>query len=1370
MHAVPPPMIENYMPLKYDFGIDESKFTYGPKQSTTSESDAKTNDLDSCDFSSSEETLETVPKPVESKPKVVNEPKVWSNAPIIEEYESDSDDEHVTIPSKELEKPSFAFVNTVEHVKLNKQKGKSTGLRENRPVWNNVQKLNHQNKFVPTAVLTKTGRFLVNAARQNFSRKAASTSTARKVNTARPIDNPHQTLKGEGIVDNGCSRHMTRNKAYLVDYQDFNGGPVTFGGSKGRITGKGKIKTRKLDFEDVYFVKELQHFNLFSVSQICDKKNKVFFTDTECLILSPDFKLLDENQVLLRVPRQHNMYSFNLKNIIPSGGLACLIAKATVDESTKWHMRLGHVNYKNSNKLVKGNLVTGLPSKIFQNDHTCVACYKGKKHKTSYKAKVAEAVSTACYVLNRVLVTKPQNKTPYELLTGKGPTWLFNLDYLTDSMNYQPITIENKANKTAGPKEANNSAGTQDSFDAGNSKMDADHAQEYYVLPLWSSYTSTVKSSKVKNGDEKLNKDTDLKKTFAQSTEDLLLQAGAARVNSTNFVNTASTLVNAASIAVNTASTPTNQDDSQIPSLEDIHEVSRDGIFTNASYDNEGAVADFTNLETTVHAIRTKWVYKNKKDERGFIDPKFPKKVYKVVKALYGLHQAPRAWYATLSTFLVQSGYRRGFIDKTLFIKKDKKDIMLVHVYVDDIIFGYTKKSWCDEFEALMKNTFQMSSIGELTFFVGLQVKQKEDGIFISQDKYIVEILKKFDFLSVKTASTPIETKKPLVKDEEAADVDVHLYRSMIGSLMDAYEKKLIQVLKIHTDDNVADLLTKAFDVNRFNNDVSFKEELVHQRLQKTLTHVLELSSCIYFDDRAWEVLNFNSAGMRLAFATIFVKMGVLHQLPQTSRNTNPRVSTSTGVAHKTNVSRPQLRSNQMTDKVVPNNTHVKAKKTEVQDHPRNSSISSKTKFVTACNDSLKSKTSNVNAKDVVIGLPKLKYVKDQLCSSCEVSKAKRSSFKTKTVPSSKGRLYLLHMDLCGPMRVARINRKKYIPIHQFHHNKYYSPIDNSYSPIDNSKQQDTTPTTNIQSSTKPPNPPNANAEENNDNQAEDEFTNPLCTLIREVSESSSCNIDHEMCMFALTVSSAKPKNIKEVMTDSAWIEAMQEELHQFDRLQVWELVDKPFGKNVIKLKWLWKNKTDEEQIVIRNKAQLVKKGYAQEEGIDFEESFAPVMDVNGPLKEEVTLNPPIPASYLYQSGKYALEILEKHEFSDVDHAGCIDTRKITFGGIQFLSDKLVIWMSKKQDCTAMSSAEAEYVALSASCAQVMWMRTQLKDYGFNYNKILLYCDSQSAIAISCNPMQHSCTKYIHTRQVSVSCQANWYEMFDSSISGGSGK
>ncbi|GJU52141.1 putative ribonuclease H-like domain-containing protein [Tanacetum coccineum] len=311
---------------------------------------------------------------------------------------------------------------------------------------------------------------------------------------------------------------------------------------------------------------------------------------------------------------------------------------------------------------------------------------------------------------------------------------------------------------------------------------------------------------------------------------------------------------------------------------------------------------------------------------KGFVDPQHPKKVYKVVKALYGLHQAPRAWYATLSTFLLKHGYRRGTIDKTLFLKKHKRDIILVQVYVDDIIFGSTKKAWCDEFEALMKGEFEMSAMGELTFFLGLQVQQRPDGIFINQDKYVQEILKKFDLECVRTATTPYEAPKPKSKNEPDSPVNVHLYRSMIGSLMyltasrpdimfavsacsrnqvtpttsnleavkkifkylkgqpklglwyprespfvlEAYSdsdyagankdrksttggcqflgrrliswqckkqtivatssteaeyvaaanccgQKLIQVLKIHTDDNVADLLTKAFDGPRFN-------------------------------------------------------------------------------------------------------------------------------------------------------------------------------------------------------------------------------------------------------------------------------------------------------------------------------------------------------------------------------------------------------------------------------------------------------------------------------------------------------------------------------------------------------------------------
>ncbi|GJZ74487.1 ribonuclease H-like domain-containing protein [Tanacetum coccineum] len=558
-------------------------------------------------------------------------------------HQQDSEDEHCVSTTKEKEKYQFA---DTEHVKLPSKRviEQNTCSQSPKPDKKNCSglmskklglgygfttkacfvcgSLSHlirdcdfhekrmAKQFVPTALLTRTGRIPVNIARHNFNSQAVSTSAARKVNVVRPIVNDvrpktvfhktHTHIKSPfnrtttprtkfsnqkvntvgdkavsavggiretavkpsadcnwrskrhywnkfskyngGLNSRKCvnfkdplgrpkpkmawvpkRKHMTGNKAYLAEYQDYNGGLVSFGGSKCYITGKGKIKIGKLDFEDVCFVKELQHFNLFSVSQMCDKKNKVLFIDTECLVLSSDFKLPDENQVLLRIPKQNNMYSFNIENIVPSGGLACLITKATFDESNKWHRRLGHVNFKNLNKLVKGNLVRGLPSKIFQNDllvrkesntrppnidiiefcgskgikreysnartpqQNGVAERKNRNLIEASRTMLvdsflpntfwAEVISIACYVLNRVLVIKPQNKTPYELITGKIPiisyirpfgchvTILNTIDHLgkfegksdegflvgysLNSKAFRPVRSENQANKTA---------------------------------------------------------------------------------------------------------------------------------------------------------------------------------------------------------------------------------------------------------------------------------------------------------------------------------------------------------------------------------------------------------------------------------------------------------------------------------------------------------------------------------------------------------------------------------------------------------------------------------------------------------------------------------------------------------------------------------------------------------------------------------------------------------------------------------------------------------------------------------------------------------------------------------------------------------
>ncbi|GKE59291.1 ribonuclease H-like domain-containing protein, partial [Tanacetum coccineum] len=168
----------------------------------------------------------------------------------------------------------------------------------------------------------------------------------------RAVGNQQQKeYKQKGVIDSGCSRHMTGNKCYLDEYEDYDGGFVSFGDGKGRISGKGKIRTGSLDFDDVFFCKELK-YNMFSVSQIYDKKNNVLFTDTKCLVLSSNFKLFDESQVLLRVSRKDNIYSVDLKSVVPTGGLTCLIAEATIDESNTWHRRLGHINFKTMNKLV----------------------------------------------------------------------------------------------------------------------------------------------------------------------------------------------------------------------------------------------------------------------------------------------------------------------------------------------------------------------------------------------------------------------------------------------------------------------------------------------------------------------------------------------------------------------------------------------------------------------------------------------------------------------------------------------------------------------------------------------------------------------------------------------------------------------------------------------------------------------------------------------------------------------------------------------------------------------------------------------------------------------------------------------------------
>nr|GEX41273.1 hypothetical protein [Tanacetum cinerariifolium] len=776
---------------------------------------------------------------------------------------------------------------------------------------------------------------------------------------------------------------------------------------------------------------------------MCDNKNSVMFTKTECLVLSPNFMLLDESQVLLRVLKQSNIYSFDLQNVVPSVDLTCLFAKASIDESNLWHRRLGHVNFKTMNKLMKGNLNSTVNKVAERKNKTLIKLARTMLADLLLPITFwAEAVNTACYVLNRALVTKTHNKTPYELLngrtprqdfmrpfgylvtilntldplgkfrgkadegflvgysvtskafrvfntktkkvkenqhvkflenkpnvTGPGPNWLFDIDSLTNSMNYIPVFAGNQTDKNVGSQDTNGNAGTQDNVDTGKEVFN----QHYIVLLLWSSITSTFKSLDDKATDDKPTNDTgsntdtsELQSTgiFNSAYDDDLdifespIQSVGAKANFNNMEP--STIVSHIPIHRVHLDHPKDQilgdpksvvqtrgmakKSSRAHALMEPKKVSQaldDASCVEAMQEellqfSLQKVWRLVDLPYGKKAIETKWVYRNKKDERGIVVRNKARLVAQGTRQEEGIDYDEKVWR------LVDLPYRKKAIE-TKWVYRNKKDergivvrnkarlvaqgpiqeegiyyvevfapvgqieairillafasymgfivyqmdiksaflygIIEEEVYVDDIIFRSTKKSLCDEFKALMHKSFL--------------------------------ILKKFDFSSVKIASTPLEAQKPLVKDEEATDVDVHIYKSMIRSLMysmasrpdimfavcacsrfhvtpklthlhavkrifrksktgccqflgrrliswqckkqpivatstteakyvaaanccgqnlvyhlkikhieirhhfirDSYEKKLIKVLKIQTNDNVADLLTKAFDV-----------------------------------------------------------------------------------------------------------------------------------------------------------------------------------------------------------------------------------------------------------------------------------------------------------------------------------------------------------------------------------------------------------------------------------------------------------------------------------------------------------------------------------------------------------------------------
>ncbi|GKA84444.1 putative ribonuclease H-like domain-containing protein [Tanacetum coccineum] len=768
-----------------------------------------------------------------------------------------------------------------------------------------------------------------------------------------------------GFVDSGCSRHMTGNIAYLSDFKEFDGGYVAFGGGAygGRITGKGTLKTDSLDFEDVYFVNELK-FNLFSVSQMCDKKNYVLFTDTECLVLSPNFKLPDENQILLKIPRKDNMYSFDMKNIVPKESLTCLVAKATLDESMLWHRRLGHINFKNINKLVKDNLVRGLPTKRFENDQTCVACLKGKQHRASCKSKVylgfflttkdetseilknfikeienlvdkkvkiirsdngtefknkvmddfcrekgikreysvaktpqqngvaerrnrtlieaartmladsklpttfwAKAVSTACYVQNRVLVVKPYNKTPYELFRGFKPALSFMRPFGCH------VTILN----------------TLDNLGKFNGKSDDVEGyillrkgiitQDSIVMPIWKDASYFDSPSKdVGNGEPKSAADdqkqvedgpyneSDEKDKSEDDSSPKEVNIGRFKLNIVDpSVNTASSndqnslkdmfklgashtlkathveffsdedepevdlgnITNSYTVPT-TLNTRIHKDHpiknvigdvkSFIQARRMTKSTSEQG-FLSAVYEQKihdtlntclyacplsqikptsiaKALSDSSWVETMQEellqfklqqvwklvdlpngkrAIGTKWVFKNKRDERGIVIRNKARLVaqghkqeegidYEEVFALVTRIEAIRLFlaYASFMGFLVyqmdvKSAFLYGTIEEEVYVTQPP---------------GFKDPGHPDKVYKVVKALY------------GLHQAPRACKGDILLDEFYGRTYFLIKIIDVKSVSTPVDLEKPLVKDGDADDVDVHLYISMIGFLM----------------------------------------------------------------------------------------------------------------------------------------------------------------------------------------------------------------------------------------------------------------------------------------------------------------------------------------------------------------------------------------------------------------------------------------------------------------------------------------------------------------------------------------------------------------------------------------------------------
>ncbi|KAJ9553587.1 hypothetical protein OSB04_017632, partial [Centaurea solstitialis] len=883
-------------------------------------------------------------------------------------------------------------------------------------------------------------------------------------------------------VDSGCSRHMTGYKELLHNYVERPGGTVSFGNkTTGVIKGYGILTNGKVSIKKVLYVEGLSH-NLFSASQFCDGYNLVLFSIINCLIINSDGVEIFDGR------RFYNLYVVDFP-VIDSSTPVCMFSKATKGESWLWHRRFSHQNFSDISKLANGGLVKGLPKLTFDRDALCPACQMGKMKRSSHKSKTesscqsplemlhmdlcgpmriqsisgkkyilvmvdeysrytwleflrmkseapeliikfikriqvllqlpvrkirsdngtefknatldayltsvgishnfsgaytpqqngvverrnrtlveaartmlaysglpltfwAEAVSTACFTQNRTIINKRFKKTPYHIINQRVPNVKFfhvfgcrcyilnnrdnlgKFDKKADEGYFLGYSLTSKTFRVYNKRTKMVMETVYVTFDETVSMTSEHRSSE---LGIHSQTSTTTSDSITDPNSSELNLlFMDAFLDICEDNEDLILSRNPRvdihDVPDPSSVNDSGPSENICFTSNSDQAIPvpsveqselTPDDQSEIPAIIDENDSQNnlddlailpaqlkwtrahplynvigdvnDGVKTRSAsanyclYKSFLSVIEPKNVSQALEdsdwllamqeellqfkrnkvyrlvprpqdksIIKTKWIFRNKKDEsglivrnkarlvakgysqqegidydetfapvarieairiflayaahknikvfqmdvksaflngvlheevyieqpEGFVDPDFPDHVCILDKALYGLKQAPRAWYKTLTNHLLSKGFKRGTIDTTLFLKKEGDDLLLVQIYVDDIIFGFTNPDLCTKFSKIMETEFEMSMMGELNFFLGIQVKQNPDGIFINQSKYIKDMLKKFNMTDCSPIKTPMPTGNLLGPDLAGKSVDQKIYRSMIGSLL----------------------------------------------------------------------------------------------------------------------------------------------------------------------------------------------------------------------------------------------------------------------------------------------------------------------------------------------------------------------------------------------------------------------------------------------------------------------------------------------------------------------------------------------------------------------------------------------------------